>query len=169
MQDLRSSALKEQAPTVAARVADGRLPSTLGQVRGWLLGLLALQLIGTFADLLLMSHYEDATQFVPLVLIVVALLHLGWHLVRPSPGTVRLIQVLMCMFVLAGLVGVGLHVQGAAAFQREIDPAQSTWTLLQKAVRAQAPPALAPALMLQMGLLGLVYAYRHPASSFAER
>ena len=28
---------------------------------------------------------------------------------------------------------------------------------------AKAPPALAPAGMIQMGLLGLLYTYRHPA------
>ena len=160
--------MKENAAPLAVPVTERRLPSTLGRVRAWLLGLLALQLIFTFGDLLLLSHYEDAAQFDPLVLIAAALLHLGWHLARPSAGSVRVIQVLMCTFVLTGLLGVALHVQGAAAFQREIDPTQPTWTVLQKALRAQAPPALAPGLMLQMGLLGLVYAYRHPAASFAD-
>jgi len=139
--------------------------STLVRIRSWLLALLVLQLAGSFIELVLLNHYEDVLQFIPLALIAPTLLLLVWHLVRPRPVTVRAIQVLMAGFVVAGLVGIVLHVQGAAAFQREMDPAQSSWSILQKAVRAQAPPALAPGVMLQMGLLGLVYAYRHPAAS----
>ena len=30
-------------------------------------------------------------------------------------------------------------------------------------MRAKAPPVLASGIMVQFGLLGLVYAYRHPA------
>jgi len=35
----------------------------------------------------------------------------------------------------------------------------STWELVQKVMRAKAPPVLAPGMMLQFGLLGLAYAY----------
>jgi hypothetical protein len=33
-----------------------------------------------------------------------------------------------------------------------------------KAIHSKAPPALAPAAMIQMGLLGLLYTYKHPRS-----
>jgi hypothetical protein len=144
-------------------LADSML--TLVRIRSWLLALLVLQLVGSLIELVLLNHYEDLLQFIPLALIALTLLLLIWHLARPQPATVRAIQVLMGAFVVAGLAGVVLHVQGAAEFQREMDPAQSSWSILQKALRAQAPPALAPGVMLQMGLLGLVYAYRHPAGS----
>jgi len=36
-------------------------------------------------------------------------------------------------------------------------------------VEATAPPALSPGLLVQLGLLGLVYTYRHPALGAAER
>jgi hypothetical protein len=35
----------------------------------------------------------------------------------------------------------------------------STWELVEKVMRAKAPPVLAPGMMLQFGLLGLAYAY----------
>jgi hypothetical protein len=139
--------------------------ATLARIRSWLLALIVLQLVGSLIELVLLNHYEDVLQFIPLVLIALTLLLLIWHLARPQPATVRAIQMLMSAFVVAGLLGIVLHVQGAAEFQREMDPAQSTWSILQKALRAQAPPALAPGVMLQVGLLGLVYAYRHPAAS----
>jgi hypothetical protein len=33
------------------------------------------------------------------------------------------------------------------------------WELMEKIMRAKAPPLLAPGMMLQMGLLGLAYVY----------
>jgi hypothetical protein len=44
-----------------------------------------------------------------------------------------------------------------------MDPSLSGWPLFVKVVTAKAPPALAPGVMVQLGLLGLVYTYRHPA------
>jgi len=35
----------------------------------------------------------------------------------------------------------------------------STWELLEKILRAKAPPLLAPGMMLQLGLLGLAYVF----------
>ncbi len=65
-----------------------------------------------------------------------------------------------------GLLGVVLHVRGNAEFQREMDPSLAGPTLWWKTLRAKAPPALAPGVLVQLGLLGLVYAARpHPADS----
>jgi hypothetical protein len=44
-----------------------------------------------------------------------------------------------------------------------MDPTQSSWTLFTKVMTAHAPPALAPGVMAQLGLLGLIYTYQHPA------
>jgi hypothetical protein len=35
----------------------------------------------------------------------------------------------------------------------------SNWELLEKILRAKAPPLLAPGMMLQLGLLGLAYVF----------
>ena len=139
--------------------------TTLSQIRRWLLGALILGLLGTFAELLLLGHYEDLLQIVPLALMSPALVLAVWHAARPRPGIVRTMQVLMAAFVVAGLAGVGLHLRGAAEFQREIDPTQSRWSIFKKAIVAQAPPALAPGIMVQFGLLGLIYTYRLPVTA----
>jgi hypothetical protein len=34
-----------------------------------------------------------------------------------------------------------------------------TWVLVEKVLRAKAPPLLAPGMMLQLGLLGLAYVF----------
>ena len=69
----------------------------------------------------------------------------------------------MALFVASGFVGVALHFEGNAEFQREIDPSINGLDLFWKVMRAKAPPALAPGAMVELGLLGLVYAFKHPA------
>ena len=135
----------------------------LSRVRIWLAVALVSGLVGTIVELLLLEHYEDRWQFVPLFLIVSALGVLTWHGARPTAASVRALQVFMALFLITGPIGVGLHFRGAAEFQLEIDRSQSRWSLFGKALRAKAPPVLAPGLMMQLGVIGLVYSYRHPA------
>ena len=137
----------------------------LPTVRRWMLALLVFGLSGTITELLLLKHYDEGWQLVPLFLIALALGTVVWHVTRPSAASIRALQVLMALFVLAGVVGVGLHFLGAAEFQLEIDPSQPRWNTFKKAMQAQAPPVLAPGVLMELGLLGLVYTYRHPAVS----
>lgn len=134
----------------------------LRAVRRLLLGLLAFGLTGTLVELVLIEHYEEPTQTLPLVLIVVVLAAGVWQ-VRESRAALRVFRVLMVALMLAGAAGVVLHVRGSLAIQQDMDPDASTWDLIPKAIRAQAPPALAPGVLVQFGLLGLVFTYRHPA------
>jgi len=130
--------------------------------RRWLLGLVVLGLTGTGVELLLFKHYEDAWQWTPLVLIGATYGVIGWHLVRRSAAALRVFQALMVLLVVAGALGAVLHYQGNVEFQLEVDPTLRGWPLFVKAIHAKAPPALAPGSMSQLGLLGLVYAFRHP-------
>ena len=65
----------------------------------------------------------------------------------------------MMLFVLAGFAGFVAHFVGSAEFQLDLNPQMSTWELVEKVLHAKAPPLLAPGMMLQLGLLGLAYAY----------
>ena len=47
-------------------------------------------------------------------------------------------------------------------FQLEANPDLAGWALIKKLLRAKAPPALAPGVLVQLGLLGSIYGYRHP-------
>jgi len=69
----------------------------------------------------------------------------------------------MVLVVATGLVGILLHYKGNREFQHEMDPGLAGWTLFITVMTAKAPPALAPAAMIQIGLLGLIATYRHPA------
>jgi multisubunit Na+/H+ antiporter MnhB subunit len=137
--------------------------NTLDLIRRWLLAVLSLGVVGTAVELVLLGHYETAVQFVPLVSIALALTVILWHSIKGGARSIRALQATMVVFVIAGGAGVAFHFQGGAEFQKEIDPTQSRWVVFTKVMRAKAPPVLAPGLMVQLGLVGLAYAYRHPA------
>ena len=136
--------------------------STLSALRRLLLALLAFGMLGTAVDLLLLAHYEDAWQWPPLALSVVGLLVVAWIALRESSAAIVALRWTMGLFVVAGAAGLMLHYNGNREFQKELDPALSGWPLLVKVVTAKAPPALAPAGMIQLGLLGLLFTYKHP-------
>ena len=139
------------------------MPDTLSFIRKLLLGVLAVGLIGSAADLMLLGHYEDAWQMVPLVLIAAAVLIVGWLLVKNTAAAVTALRITMVLCVASGVIGMTLHFNGNREFQHELDPSLSGWALFSTVMTAKAPPALAPGAMIQLGLIGLVSTYRHPA------
>ena len=134
-------------------------------MRRILLAILVLGVIGTTAELLLLSHDEGVLQLIPLVLMTVGLFVIGWHLRSASTSSLRALRLTMLSFVLAGLAGIGFHYRGSAQFQTEVDPALGGFALFKKVMTSKAPPALAPGVMAQLGLLGLACTYQHPAKS----
>ena len=139
-------------------------PDSLSTIRRWLLVLVTFGLVGTATELILLAHYEDSAQLVPLFFIVLTLVALIAHVTMGGPGTLLLLRVTMGFIVAAGVLGVALHYRGSMEFQVEMDPTLSGWSLFTKVMHAKAPPTLAPGVMAQLGLLGLVYTYRHPAA-----
>lgn len=137
--------------------------SGVRMMRRLMLILLTAAMIGTAADLALLDHYEDFWQIVPLGVLALGLLSVAAAATKGAAGTVLLMRVTMALFIAAGLLGMGLHYIGNSEFQLEMDPSLHGWSLFTKSVTSKAPPALAPAAMIQMGLLGLLYTYKHPA------
>ncbi len=133
--------------------------NTTRLVRRGLLAVLLLGIVGMSVELLLLAHYEDLDQLIPLALAALALASLTWVTWSPSAAAVLAWRAVMAGFVVAGLVGVWLHFQANAEFQTEIDPTLGGLELFWKVVQAKAPPALAPGAMAQLGLLGWLYAY----------
>jgi len=138
-------------------------PPALRTMRGLLLAITATAMAGTAADLLLLEHYEEFWQRLPLALIAAGLLVLAFLWLASSRVAVRVTQAVMMLFIVAGLAGLFLHYDGNREFQHELDPTLAGWALFVTVVTATAPPALAPAAMIQLGGLGLLSTYRHPA------
>jgi hypothetical protein len=146
-------------------------PAALDSIRrGTFLVIFLFGAISTGAELLLLGHTESLWQLAPLLLIAISLAALIFHattrrgLSRSRGMSVRVFQVIMLFFVISSFVGIWQHYQAKAEFKLETNPDLGGMELLWEAITGAAvPPVLAPGMMIQLGLLGLAYTYRHPA------
>jgi hypothetical protein len=120
--------------------------------------ILLLAMAGILVELLLLEHFDDVWQMIPLFLLVLGLAAIGWHARARSSLSARTLRALMALFVLSGCLGVFLHYRGNVEFELEQNPRATRWALFREAMMG-ATPALAPGVMIQMGLLGLLYAF----------
>ncbi len=138
-----------------------RSPDVQVSLRRFTLLLFAAGVVGTGAELLFLGHTEDYWQFVPLALLATSILALILLVVRPRPASLRLFRYLMVLFVGSGFAGLYLHYRMNAEFELEMYPSLEGLDLLWESLTG-ATPALAPAAMTYLGLLGMVYTFRHP-------
>ena len=131
----------------------------MNKLRSFLWFILVLELAGIQAELLLEGHTETIWQLVPVLAIALSFLALAWMYVDQRAAPVRAWQALMVLFVVSGFAGFGLHGRGKIERQREADPSFSGATFFWEAMKGESPPAMAPGSMIQLGLLGLTYAY----------
>ena len=120
--------------------------------------------MGLILELLLLEHIESALQWLPVAALGCGLASGIAVAVRPGRVALRTFQAVMAVFVGAGLLGVVLHLRSNLEFEREMDPEARGWNLLWISLHG-ATPALAPGALAQLGLLGLTFAFRHPAFS----
>ena len=131
-------------------------------LRQGILLVFVLGTIGLGAELLLLGHFEEWRQQVPLVLLALGLVLLAIRLFYRSAIILRLFRLAMLAFVLGGLVGLWFHLSANMEFELEMYPTLSGLELLFKALGG-AMPALAPGALIQLGLIGFLYTYQHPA------
>ena len=130
----------------------------LAVVRRALVVILLLAMAGILVELLLIEHFEDAWQLVPLVLLALGLAALAWHALAPSPASARVWRTVMVLFVIAGCIGFYMHYTGNVEFELEQNPNAARWVLFREAMMG-ATPALSPGVMIQIGLIGLLYGF----------
>lgn len=137
------------------------MPDTVRRV---LFVILCLGIPGSMLELFLLKHTDGVWQLLPLVLLGAALLTLGWIALAPTQPGIRAWQALMLLFVVSGMLGVILHYRGNVQWELERMPGTGGWDLFKRAIMG-ATPSLAPGTMLQLGLIGLLYTYRHPVTA----
>lgn len=125
-------------------------------------------LVGTGGELLLLEHFKEFSQKVPLALIGLSLVVLVVHAFVRRAASLRLFQGMMILFFIGGAAGLLLHYRGNVEFELERHPGAAGFELFIKALMG-ATPALAPGTMMQLGLLGLAYTYRHPLLARPKR
>jgi len=126
-----------------------------------LFAILGLGIAGLGAELLLLEHFEEWRQWLPLALLGVAALLWALHVWRRAASTVIALRVAMAAHVLVGALGVWFHYQGNTEFELEMYPTMAGWELFVESMMG-ATPALAPGALVQLGLLGLAWSFRHP-------
>jgi hypothetical protein len=131
-------------------------------LRALLLLTLLVSLVGTLVELLLLEHFEDAWQWAPIALLAASLLVLGWHALERGAMSLNVLRGIMVLCMVSGAVGLLLHYKGNVEFELEMYPDLAGWKLFRDAMMG-ATPALAPGAMLQIGLVGLAWTFRHPA------
>lgn len=144
-----------------------RTAGTLRFVRRGLAAVFLFGVVGTGIELVLLEHTEDFKQWIPLALFVVGFVLFLLLLMRPSAAWLRAFALCMLAFVASGVIGTWLHYLGNVEFELERTP-ELTGLPLFEAAMGGATPALAPGTMIQLGLIGLLYTFRHPARRGAD-
>ncbi len=128
-------------------------------IRRVILGVLLLGMTGLLAELILLGHYEDLKQWIPLGVLAAGLAALALEFSYRRVWTLAAVRFIMAVFIFAGLLGMYFHFRGSREFQLEMDPSMGGTRLLLHVLRAKSPPTLSPGTLVQMGILGLGYAY----------
>jgi hypothetical protein len=136
-----------------------RLP--VNRLRPLLLLVVLMSMLATLVELLLLEHTESRTQWIPLALLILGLATTLFVAVWPRRSAFGVFRTIMTLFVVTGLLGVYLHYRGNALFELEMNPALHGAELFRKTMMG-ATPTLSPGVLCQLGLLGLLYTFRHP-------
>lgn len=109
--------------------------------------------LGTVAELLLLGHFEDVQQFIPLVLLAAGVVIAAWCWKRPTRAALQTLRAILVLFVAAAALGLYFHYSGNVEFEVERDPALGGLKLFWEAIRG-ATPALAPGSMVLLAAVG---------------
>lgn len=137
------------------------------RLRRLMLGILALGMLGTSAELLLLGHFETWRQWLPLGLLAFGAAAVVRVAARPTYWSVLGLRLVATAFLLSGLLGMYFHLASNFEFERELDASVRGAGLLWESLTG-AFPALAPGAMSLLGLIGLAITAGHPALSAKE-
>ncbi len=135
--------------------------ATIVVLRQALLVLLVIGTVGTIVELLLLKHTDGFWQLAPLLLCALILVDLAWFGVARSAASLRALQGIMLLTLLSGGIGVIQHFRGNVTYASESNPSLSGRDLYVEAIMGSTP-TLAPGVMVQLALIGLAFAFRHP-------
>jgi hypothetical protein len=126
----------------------------LSVIRRYILGIVALVLLGLLLELLMLSHLKTPLQLLPVGLTFLAFGATAWNFISANAASVRILRGTLLACSVVGLLGIAIH----SAFY-VTDRANKAHG--RRGMEREAPP-LAPAAMLPLGLLGIACTFRHP-------
>lgn len=129
-------------------------------IRRLVIALFVFGAVGTGAELILLEHTEDIWQWTPIVLLGVSVPLAGSLWFMSARWLRRSFRGIMVLFVASGALGLYQHYRGNVEFELEMYPSMSGFELVWEALKG-ATPSLAPGTMILLGMLGLIYTFRH--------
>ena len=130
-------------------------------LRQGLLLVFVLGSVGLGAELLLLGHFQEWRQQAPLALLGLGLVLTAVLVCCRRAIVLRLFRLAMLAFVLGGIAGFWFHINGNMEFELEMNSRLTGWDLVSRTASG-ALPVLAPGALIQLGLIGMLYTYRHP-------
>jgi hypothetical protein len=135
---------------------------TLQIVRRWVLAAIVAVLIATEAELIFVRHFGNNNgQMIAVVLTSTGLISVGWHAIARDTMSIVVFRFLMYLFLVFGIDGLMVHYNFAAHAVLKLHPALTGLPLLYATLSGDIP-LLAPGMLIQVGLLGLLYTFHHP-------
>jgi hypothetical protein len=129
-------------------------------LRPLILVIMGIGTLGILGELLLLEHYKFDSQWIAVMLTLltgVCTVILGFN---PNARVMRVVQLALLLVVLGSAFGVLEHVK--TNYDRmENGSNVSSLSPIWQALKGRAP-ALAPGALAQLGLLGLLFMYKHP-------
>lgn len=108
---------------------------------------------GTTVELVLLKHYEDGWQIIPIVLMTLSAGIFIAIKIRPVGRLIGLFRFLMAACALSGLWGILLHFNVNREFAAELRPSEPPTTIWMKSLSG-ALPVMAPGSMVVFALIG---------------
>lgn len=106
-------------------------------------------IVGLTLELLLIGHYADWLQLLPLSVLGIAMI--GYFLMKNK----TLLRVISLSTIAVGVLGIWIHLKNNYDFELEMYPQLSGWNLFTKSMTG-ALPVMAPGSLIPIGLLGLL-------------
>ena len=107
----------------------------------------------TLTELLLLEHFEEWQQVIPIVLLVLAAGSIILLLITSARWAVLLLRVVLTVCFVSALLGIWFHYQANVEFVLERHPNLTGLALFKEAAMG-AMPSLAPGAMAQLALMG---------------
>jgi hypothetical protein len=136
--------------------------ATLKGMRLLIMAAIAVALTVTEAELIYVGHTgTNNGQLIAVVLVAAGLTVSTWHAIARNTTSIVVFRFTMYLFLVFGLDGMLTHYNAAVHAALKLHPTLAGLPLLT-ATLSGSIPLLAPGMLIQVGLLGLVYTFNHP-------
>jgi hypothetical protein len=135
--------------------------NTIKMMRSLILVILAIGVLGMLGELLLIRHYRHDSQWIAVALTLLTGACAMVLAFNPNARMLRAVQLALLLVVLGSAFGVLEHLKVNYEVAAATDPALNAVSLVWEAFKGRSP-ALAPGALAQLGLLGLLFTFRHP-------